>query len=82
MYYLYCLFVCSPILEEIKYLILSYIPSFMEIGPPVPEKKVFEGFSIIYERGGHLGHATSIMSSNCQFHVHESFHTKWFRTAQ
>ena len=22
-----------------------YIPSFMEIGPPVPEKKIFEGFS-------------------------------------
>ena len=21
-----------------------YIPSFMEIGPPVPEKKIFEGF--------------------------------------
>ena len=24
-FYLYCLFVCSPILEEIKYLILSYL---------------------------------------------------------
>ena len=21
-----------------------YIPSFMEIGPPVPEEKIFEGF--------------------------------------
>ena len=21
-----------------------YIPSFVEIGPPVPEKKIFEGF--------------------------------------
>ena len=34
----------------------------MEIGPPVPEK-IFEGFCIIYGRGGHLGHVTSIMSS-------------------
>ena len=30
-----------------------YIPSFVEIGPPVPEK-IFEGFFSIYRRGGHL----------------------------
>ena len=36
-----------------------YIPSFVEIGLPVPEKKVLflKGF-IIYGRGGHLGHVT------------------------
>ena len=31
----------------------------------------------IYGRGGHLGHVTSIMSSNFHFHVPESFHTKF-----
>ena len=35
----------------------------------------------IYGRGGHLGHVTSIMSSNFHFLVPESFHTK-FRSAQ
>ena len=46
-----------------------YIPSFMEIGLPVPEKKIF--------KGGHLGHVTSIMSSDFHFLVPESFHTKF-----
>ena len=45
--------------------------------PPVPEKKIFEGFSTIYGRGGHLGHVTSIMLINCHFLVPESFHTKF-----
>ena len=40
-----------------------YIPSFVEIGPPVSEKKSFEGF-LAYGLGGHLGHLTSIMSSD------------------
>ena len=40
-----------------------YIPSFVEICLPVPEK-IFEGFFTIYGRGGHLGHVTSIMSSD------------------
>ena len=31
----------------------------------------------IYGRGGHLGHVTSIMSSNVHFLVPESFHTKF-----
>ena len=39
-----------------------YLPSFMKIGPPVPEKKIFEVFFTIFGRGGHLGHVTSIMS--------------------
>ena len=30
-----------------------------------------------YGRGGHLGHATSIMSSDFHFLVPESFHTKF-----
>ena len=36
----------------------------------------------IYGRGGHLGHVTSIMSSDFYFLVPESFHKKWFRSAQ
>ena len=31
----------------------------------------------IYGRGGHLGHVTSIMSSDFHFLVPESFHTKF-----
>ena len=31
----------------------------------------------IYEHGGHLGHVTSIMSSDFHFLVPESFHTKF-----
>ena len=41
-----------------------YIPSSVEIGPSVPEKKNFEGFFTLYGHGGHLGHVTSIMSSD------------------
>ena len=48
-----------------------YIPSFMEIGPPVPEK-ILKGFTI-YGHGGHLGHVTSIMSSIFHFLVPEAF---------
>ena len=61
-----------------------YIPSFVEIGKPVLEKKIFEGFlpymgvaAILYGRGGHLGHVISIMLINFQFLVPESFHTKF-----
>ena len=52
-----------------------YIPSFVEIGLPVPEK-IFKGFFTIYGHGGHLGHVTSIMSSDFYFLVHESFQKK------
>ena len=31
----------------------------------------------IYGRGSHLGHVTSIMSSDFYFHVPESFHKKF-----
>ena len=54
-----------------------YIPSFVEIGPLVPEK-IFEGFlPYVYGRGGYFGHVTSIMSSDFDFLVPESFHTKF-----
>ena len=41
-----------------------YIPRFMEIGPPVLEKNIFDCFFTIYGRGGHLGHVTWILRSN------------------
>ena len=55
-----------------------YIPSFMEIGLPVPKKKILlDRVFTIYGHGGHLGHVTSIMSSDFHFLVLESFHTKF-----
>ena len=36
----------------------------------------YRGF-IIYRHGGHLGHVTSIMSSDFHFLVSESFHKKF-----
>ena len=54
-----------------------YIPSFVEIDLPVPEKKISEGVFTIYWRGGNLGHLTSIMSSDFHFLVPKSFHTKF-----
>ena len=52
-----------------------YISSFVEIGPTVPEKKIFDGFLPYVWR--HLVQVTSIMSSGFQFLVPESFHTKF-----
>ena len=52
-----------------------YILSFVEIGPPVPEK-IFKGFFTIYGHGGHIGHVISIIS-DFHFLVPESFHTKF-----
>ena len=46
-------------------------------GLPVPEKKIFKGFLTIYGHGSHLGHVTSIMSSDFHFLVLESFYTKF-----
>ena len=54
-----------------------YIPSFVEIGSPAPEKKIFNFFFNIYGYGGHRGHVTSIMSSEFHCIVPESFHTKF-----
>ena len=46
MIYIYIV-VLSPLMLHAK---------FFEIGPPVLEKKIFEGFFTIYGHGGHLGH--------------------------
>ena len=54
-----------------------YIPSFVKIVQLVREKKIFEGFFTIYGHGGHLGHVTSIMSSDFRFLVPETLHTKF-----
>ena len=40
-----------------------HILTFMDIGPPVREKKNLKGFDI-YGRGGHLGHVTQMPKSN------------------
>ena len=37
----------------------------------------FQRVSTIYGHGGHLGHVTSIMSSDFHFLVTESFHKKF-----
>ena len=50
--------------------------SFVEIGLPVLEKKIFEGIFFIFGHGGHLGHVTSILLTNFYFLLPESFHTK------
>ena len=47
-----------------------YIPSFVKIGQPVLEKKIFEGF-LPYM--GHLGHVTRIMLTDFHFLVPERF---------
>ena len=39
------------------------------------EERFLKGFTI-YGHSGHLGHVTSIMSSDFHFLVPESFHTK------
>ena len=52
-----------------------YIQSFVEIGLPVLEEDFSRVFTI-YGHGGHLGHVTSIMSSDFHFLVPESFHKK------
>ena len=54
-----------------------YIQSFVEIGLPVPEKKIFEVLFFIYGCGGHFDHVTIIMSSDFYFLVPESFRKKF-----
>ena len=44
---------------------------------PVCSGEDFRRVFTIYERGRHLGHVTSIMSSDFYFLVPESFHTKF-----
>ena len=38
------------------------MPSAVKIGPPVPEKKIFEFFFTEYGHDGHLGHVTWIIN--------------------
>ena len=45
--------------------------------PAGSEEEHFRRVLTIYGRGGHLGHVTSIMSSDFHFLVTESFHTKF-----
>ena len=45
--------------------------------PAGSREEIFEGFLPKYGNGGYLGHVTSIMSSNCDYYVPESFHTKF-----
>ena len=53
-----------------------YIPSFVEIGSPVPEKKIFEGFLPYMGVVAILVNVTSIIS-DIHFLVPESFYTKF-----
>ena len=50
---------------------------FRENRPACSGEEDFLRVSTIYGHGGHLGHVTSIMSSDLQFLVPESFHTKF-----
>ena len=45
--------------------------------PPGARVEDFQKVFTMYGRGGHLGHVTSIMSSDFYFLVPESFHTKF-----
>ena len=45
--------------------------------PPSSGEEDFLRFFTIYGRGSHLGHVTSIMSSDFHCFVTESFHTKF-----
>ena len=50
---------------------------FRENRPAGSGEEDFRRVFTICGYGGHLGHATSIMSSDFQFLVPESFHTKF-----
>ena len=50
---------------------------FCENRPASSGEEDFLRVFTIYGRGGHLGHVTSIMSSDFHFHVPESFHKKF-----
>ena len=50
---------------------------------PVGSGEDFKRVFTIYVLGGHLGHVTSILSSDFHFLVPERFHKNfWFRSAQ
>ena len=50
---------------------------FRGIWPACSREEDFLRVFTIYGHGGHLGHVTSIMSSDFHFLVPESFHTKF-----
>ena len=55
----------------------------LHVNRPAGSGKEVLRFFTIYGRGGHLGHVTSIMSSDYHFLVPESFQTIFFfRSAQ
>ena len=51
-----------------------YIPSFVKIGSPVLEKKIFEGFLL---HGGHLGHVTWTIYINFRSPFPRRLHIKF-----
>ena len=59
------------------------MPSFVEIGSRVREKKIFEGFlpymgvAAIYGRGGHLGHVTQMPRTNFRPAFSRRLHIKF-----
>ena len=53
------------------------MPSFIEIVPSVPEKKIFEGFFTIYGHGGHLGHVTWNIYINIGSPILKMLHIKF-----
>ena len=55
----------------------------LHVNRPAGSGEDFIRFFTIYGRGGHLGHVTSIMSSDYHFLVPDSFQTNFFfRSAQ
>ena len=48
---------------------------FREIGPTVPEKKIFKGFTI-YGRGGHLGRVSQMPRTNFRYPYPRRLHIK------
>ena len=53
-----------------------YIPSFVEICPPVPEMKIFCVFFNIDGHGGHLGHVTLAIYLNFHSSFQRMLHMK------
>ena len=51
--------------------------SFMEIGQPVQEKKIFKGFFTIYKHGGHLDHVRWTIYTNFGVPFPRRFHIKF-----
>ena len=51
------------------------LQSFLEIGLPVMEKKIFEG--VLYGRGGHLRHVTQMQRTNFRSPYPRRLHIKF-----